>query len=75
MMKLNSTYYQTLGTKNGLDMTMGEPADFNPSGFENCSALHSHIRCYITVFGFKNGNNYVVKKYEKTTWKREITAT
>ena len=33
-----------LGEKNGLTMTFGEPLDVNPSGFENCSRLHSHIR-------------------------------
>ena len=33
-----------VGVKNGVDMSVGEPADINPSGFENCSILHSHIR-------------------------------
>ena len=38
------------GVKNGVNMSVGEPADINPSGFENCSLLHSHIRFEYTYY-------------------------
>ena len=41
-LKLDKNY--DLGMQNGLDMRLGEPADFNPSWFENCSKLLDHIR-------------------------------
>ena len=44
--------YVFLGEQNSLNMQFGEPADFNPSGFENCSELHKHIRC--SKICFKN---------------------
>ena len=33
-----------LGTKNGVDVTVGETLDINPAGFENCATLHNFIR-------------------------------
>ena len=32
------------GEKNGLTAMVGEPANINPAGFENCSTLHTVIR-------------------------------